>query len=184
MEQVRPCSRCSTTKPCSAFGQRKDGTYKGRCRDCCSQSERERRQLHGDHVRALEKAYRDRDVEGRLAVERRAYAKRALLKAADIRANRVRWERANRQKTAAWSAVKRARRHGAAPRWLTVEQRAEIAALYRLAAKLSSETGDKHHVDHIEPVAGADVCGLHVPWNLQVIPATANQAKGNRRIAA
>lgn len=51
---------------------------------------------------------------------------------------------------------------------------------YNYASRISECIGIKHHVDHVLPLAGDGFTGLHVPWNLQVIPATINLRKGNR----
>lgn len=63
---------------------------------------------------------------------------------------------------------------------LTDEQLIEIDNIYGEAKRLTKETGIKMHVDHIIPLQHDKVCGLHVPWNLQILTASENTSKGNR----
>lgn len=79
-------------------------------------------------------------------------------------------------------ARRRATKLQATPKWLTSEQKAQIADIYKEAVLAEQLTGVKHHVDHIEPLQGKDRRGLHVPWNLQVLEARENISKGNRAI--
>lgn len=70
--------------------------------------------------------------------------------------------------------------HPAVPNWITTEHRKAIRELYLHAADCRAVTGEEYHVDHIIPLKGETVCGLHVPWNLQVLPADVNISKSNK----
>jgi hypothetical protein len=59
--------------------------------------------------------------------------------------------------------------------FLKIYKRAQIKNHFRFSYGKSCEF---YQVDHIYPLHGEFVSGLHVPWNLHVIPATINIAKG------
>ena len=80
------------------------------------------------------------------------------------------------------TSLRRRRFRDATPKWLTENQKMEIRLKYRLAIELSRATGERHAVDHIIPLHGESVCGLHVPWNLQVLTQKDNLAKYNRLV--
>jgi hypothetical protein len=60
------------------------------------------------------------------------------------------------------------------------DEKTRILQIYLECAEISKQTGVQHHVDHIIPLRGRKVCGLHCLDNLRIIPAKDNQAKGNK----
>ena len=90
------------------------------------------------------------------------------------------WAERNRDKVNAKWMARDAAKKSRTPSWLTVDERWMIEQAYDIAAKRTQMLGISFHVDHIVPLQGKTVSGLHVPWNLQVIPAKLNQQKSNR----
>ena len=78
--------------------------------------------------------------------------------------------------------LRRRRFRNATPPWLTVAQKREIRALYRIAIEMTKTTGARYVVDHIVPLQGETVCGLHVPWNMVVMTQDENLRKSNKLI--
>ena len=87
-----------------------------------------------------------------------------------------RWARANTPLMNASKKKRHAMKRHAMPTWA---DQAAMKAIYQDAARLTKETGIKHVVDHIIPLANSLVCGLHVADNLQVLTAAANLRKWN-----
>ena len=79
-----------------------------------------------------------------------------------------------------WSMNYRAAKLQRTPKWLTEDDHWMIEQAYDIAVKRSEATNIMWHVDHIVPLQGRTVCGLHVPWNMQVITEVENKRKGNR----
>ena len=89
------------------------------------------------------------------------------------------WVNNNRPRMNAHAAKRNSIKLNAIPNWANLVQ---IEAKYQLAAMFSKCSGVSHEVDHIIPLQGKNVCGLHVEYNLRVITQEANRKKGNRYV--
>ena len=94
-----------------------------------------------------------------------------------IRAANLRWARENPDKHAVLNARRRAAKLLRTPPWANL---AKIAEFYTTASRMTIETGAVYHVDHVIPLQGELVSGLHVHNNLRVILGVDNSRKRNK----
>jgi hypothetical protein len=78
--------------------------------------------------------------------------------------------------------MRRAKKLNQTPKWLSKSDITAIECKYSICAMLNKYGVEKWEVDHIVPLQGANVSGLHTPSNLRVIPRALNRAKGNKFI--
>ena len=187
------CRKCSLDKPIDSFSkdsQAKNGIA-SRCKVCESARSKAYRKANKEKCGARDKAYREANSE-KIAATNKAYREAnkekeaARIKAWQkanperVAAKNKAWKDANPEKVVAKSAKRRAAKLRRTPPWLTQEHHDQITSIYAERSRLTKETGIEHHVDHILPLQGKNVCGLHVPWNLRVITAQDNLRKSNK----
>lgn len=133
---------------------------------------------NADRIKEYSKAYYNANMES-IKTKKKRYRKQNQDL---IREYNKSWRLKNPDRCGELSARRRARKRHATPKWLTDSDYDQIRSFYLEAQRLSLETGIEHAVDHIHPLLGEYVCGLHVPWNLQILTKSENSAKGNRLI--
>lgn len=167
---MKTCTKCLSEKPTSEFYKQKlnskDG-YQSHCKSC-------------DNARKLAWKLKNPD----LAVQ---HAKKAdsnkYIKNKDLIAFRnKKWKKLNPAKVASMDAKRRASILQRTPKWLSQQELLRIECLYSVSTMLSKSGIESWHVDHIIPLQGKNVSGLHVYSNLRVMPGPENLAKSNKYI--
>ena len=152
---MKKCSCCKVEKSFEEFhknNKRKDGVV-SYCKSCCK-----------EYYITNTLNYKERYEEN----------KEKLLEYQSI------YSKNNRSQRRCIDAKRRASKLNATPKWLTDEDKMSIQLIYDASIWMTQVFEEEFHVDHIVPLQGENVCGLHVPWNLQVIPAKENLSKSNK----
>jgi len=182
--KTKVCSKCKIEKPVEGFVKnslRKDG-LQVLCKNC----QQGYRKDNFDKIKEYNKEYYKINYDvikkklkynsNNIRERRKEYRKSNSDK---IKVYSKEYRKANQDKQNAIGAKRKAKKLQATPPWLTKEHLSAIRMCYTESKALETATGIKHHVDHIVPLQGKNVCGLHVPWNLQVLTATENCSKNN-----
>lgn len=108
------------------------------------------------------------------------YARRFKLRHPDkVAAERKAYKQDNKGLVNANTRKRQADKLLRTPKWLTEDDMWLMQQAYELAQVRTAMFGFPWHVDHILPLRGRRVSGLHVPTNLQVIPGADNCRKSN-----
>lgn len=174
------CSKCKEEKLVDDFARRKsskDG-HDSHCKNCVKHYH----EINKNRISEYNRQYKE-DNKDQFSEYHKQYRKQYYEDNKDkILEQHKHYKKANRPKFNALNAKRNATKLNATPDWLTSEELQQIEEFYREAQTLKLLTGQKYHVDHIVPLQGENVCGLHVPWNLQVLEASENIKKSNKLI--
>jgi len=165
MEKIKPCIHCLADKAESLFHF---NTSRKKYENVCESCWKEKR-----------KANNARNFKSNSESKR----KYALANPDKVRESKKKWKEANIGKVKADKAKRKSRVALATPSWLSPLQIEAIQHAYFMADLRSQCFDDKYHVDHIIPICGDNVCGLNVPWNLEVIKASENTSKGKKLLS-
>lgn len=157
-----------TGRPCKAGHLEPRYVSNGHCPSCVSQQSSEWSRNNREAKRQHGKTWYYANVEA----ERERSRQRRRDKPEACRAAVNRWFEQNPGRRNAYAAQRRARLLDASPSWLTQEH-------FRAIDQIYANCPAGWHVDHILPLQGKTVCGLHVPWNLRPLNQPSNNAKFN-----
>ena len=129
-----------------------------------------------DKMTAYAKDWAERNPEQRRAIVENWRARNPDKVAAMSAKAGARWSKENSGKRNAITRKRQAAKLQRTPKWADLQA---IQSVYVEAAALTRATGIPHEVDHILPLQGETVSGLHVASNLQIIPRSTNRAKRN-----
>ena len=174
---MKTCTKCSAVKESKMFhrGNNPDG-YRTWCKTCVSAYTK---QYKTDNAERIKKVQREYDAVQN-PLRRSYFQQRYIDKKEHILAVNSTYRKENLDKHAAKETKRRAAKINRTPAWLTEDDHWMIEQAYELATLRTKMFGFNWEVDHVLPLQGKMISGLHVPINLQVIPAILNRQKNNR----
>jgi hypothetical protein len=172
-----------TGEPCK-HGHIAPRKTKGACIECLKVEWQNAAETRVEYFRAYNKREDIKDRKNEWYQENReaVISAAATRPAAVLREYRNAWKANNKTQVRADTKARRRKHRDATPLWLTRKQKSEIRQLYQIAITMTQTTGEQYVVDHIVPLRGESVCGLHVPWNLRVITQDENLKKSNKHV--
>lgn len=171
--------------------RRKGREYRDKNKERAKEIDKKSRSKNHDKVKERQRNYYHKNKEIIRKKDAKRYkenASRNCKRQRDLyqkdRENRLAYRRKyvkeNRGKITALARLRELTKIQATPKWLTDNHKEEMSKIYENSLDLTKNTGIEHNVDHIIPLRNDIVCGLHVPWNLQILTKEENSKKSNK----
>lgn len=171
------CFRYVSSNGCSQCVKDHHSVWRVKNKDKMAAKEKRWRENNSQKIKKLREKWAANNPEKNKQVLEAARKKWRINNKDKIAKARKDWFARNEGYRAAAAAKRRAREQKAMLNTISTQ---DFKAIYLECSKISRRTGVQHNVDHIVPLQGQNVCGLHVPWNLQVITAEQNVSKSNK----
>jgi hypothetical protein len=172
---MKICTICSVEKPLLEFEPQRR-----QCLECRKAYGKVRRAAYyaktREHAILQTKLWRSQNPDKKLQYRQAEY----LANAHEAKEAARQYRLNNPAKVNAWSRKHQLSKKMQTPNWLTADDYWIMEQAYDLAALRTKFFGFPWQVDHVIPLQGKLVSGLHTPYNLQVIPARDNRSKSNR----
>jgi hypothetical protein len=162
-------TRYFTGKPCKYGHVSNRHVVNAGCSECMKKTQRQWRQEKPEYM----EQYRQNNKDA-IKKSTKQYYQKNIEK---YRKYSQQYCKENPDKVNAKASKRRATKLQRTPLWGDINR---IKGFYKLAKIMSDLCKEPYHVDHIVPMQGKIVCGLHVPENMQVLPASLNISKNNQ----
>jgi hypothetical protein len=150
--------------------------YHHKHKERLSRQLKEKKAANPEYYKARQRAYRARTQSEKKEQRAKLSREWAAKNREKTRETKRQWRVNNLERAAYLAARRRVKKVQAQPKWVDEEA---IDKIYKEARRLSTTSGVHYSVDHMVPLIHPEVCGLHVPWNLRIIPLMENVLKNN-----
>lgn len=172
---MKKCTKCKVDKPLIDFAKdrTKSNGIRSACKLCKNETNRLWQKRNKEKIKEYGREHYKNNKDRKNENSRVYYAKNKADRALKIKE----WQRENPGIVRAHNAKRRATKLQATPQWADL---GKIQEVYKEAQRLTELLGIEMHVDHIVPLQGTLVSGLHVETNLQILTAVENLRKSNK----
>lgn len=189
IKQDKECSDCKTIKPYTEFQRDKrsvDG-LRWNCRQCRGAQRRKEWANNNEENRRKRSVYRHLNKDKISEYKKKDYIKhrdkilaKCKIYAEENKEAKAEYSKKHYSENRHIYITNARKRESRLKEGINMEFTGRMKEIYYVCETFSKVDEVEYQVDHIVPLTHKDVCGLHVPWNIQILTRDENQSKKNK----